>query len=620
MIKVKVFPKPVIKGKMDVRFPANVAASKFLTVTRADGTYTFDVDYSLLDTTPLSSPANSLVAALDLSTNTYKATALDSLPYASAAQGALAETAVQPGDVSGMGDMLKATYDPTSVSGDAFSSANTKFLQTGTGAVSRTVQARLRDVINVVDYGADPSGVAASHTAINNAIARAQALGGGTVFLPSGTYKITSPITIATDDINLVGAGIEATRIVPAFASNNVAISIGVSNYARVADLSIRGDTDGTNRVTAGVRITSAYHPLLERLNIEYCQSNIYLANGSPLPYAALLSDIRTNFGGVGLQIGDLGNTNWWQNVLLRNCSFGAATVAGVRIYTVGGLQWNGGECIFNADNMQLLPGTGQTIGGFQINNVFFDTPNSNNINADVTVNGTSGKIIDLTFTSCSINNAQAGYGAAFNGKLTGTRDIDSVKFLGCSFVINATYGLYMQRVQNIDVVHCHFVSNGVAASNTYAGINIGSGTDRIRVRGGYSGARQDFSALQKDGVRIDSTATNVSLDGIDVSTGNLTAGYVNLGSTTGLRIRNCPGIVTHNANQIQIVAGATSRVVTHGLSVTPLRENIFITPLQDFEGRRLWVSAATSTTFTVNMDATLPTDRYFGWSARVEP
>ena len=79
VLKIKVLPKPVIKGKMDVRFPANVAVEDFLTIVRANGRYTFGVDYSILDPTPFSDPANTYIAVLDAVTGSYKVTTLSAL-------------------------------------------------------------------------------------------------------------------------------------------------------------------------------------------------------------------------------------------------------------------------------------------------------------------------------------------------------------------------------------------------------------------------------------------------------------------------------------------------------------------------------------------------------------
>jgi hypothetical protein len=78
-LKIKVTPRSVLKGKMDVRFPANVTAENFLTVARANGRYSFGVDYTLLDPTAFTDPANTYVAVLDAAAGVYKITTLSAL-------------------------------------------------------------------------------------------------------------------------------------------------------------------------------------------------------------------------------------------------------------------------------------------------------------------------------------------------------------------------------------------------------------------------------------------------------------------------------------------------------------------------------------------------------------
>jgi hypothetical protein len=72
LIKIKVFPKTSIKGKMDVRFPAKVETENFLTVTRANGIYTFGIDYTLLTDAPIINPSTAMVVVLDKSAGIYK--------------------------------------------------------------------------------------------------------------------------------------------------------------------------------------------------------------------------------------------------------------------------------------------------------------------------------------------------------------------------------------------------------------------------------------------------------------------------------------------------------------------------------------------------------------------
>ena len=76
--------------------------------------------------------------------------------------------------------------------------------QGSTGAVTRTVQARLRDYESVKDFGAVGDGVADDTAAVQAAFSAASA--GETILLPSGSYKISS-VNFTGKAINLVGYG-----------------------------------------------------------------------------------------------------------------------------------------------------------------------------------------------------------------------------------------------------------------------------------------------------------------------------------------------------------------------------------------------------------------------------
>jgi hypothetical protein len=67
------------------------------------------------------------------------------------------------------------------------------FLQAGVGAITRTVQDRLREEVSVKDFGAVGNGTTDDTTAISNALTT-----GKDVTLPAGDYKITGPLTLAT--------------------------------------------------------------------------------------------------------------------------------------------------------------------------------------------------------------------------------------------------------------------------------------------------------------------------------------------------------------------------------------------------------------------------------------
>lgn len=84
---------------------------------------------------------------------------------------------------------------------------------------------------------------------------------------------------------------------------------------------------------------------------------------------------------------------------------------------------------------------------------------------------------------------------------------------------------------------------------------------------------------------------------------------------------RNNSGWVTESSGADTIASGATSKTVTHGLSVTPAYRNISITFMEqgDNDYGRWWISNPTSTEFTLNVSANPGASGLdFGWQAIV--
>lgn len=93
------------------------------------------------------------------------------------------------------------------------SSDNVNFLQSGTGAVNRTVQSKLRDTVSVKDFGAVGDGVTDDSAAVQAAINTMTS--GGTLVFPFGTYKINTSILVPYSNITIIGNGstIDATTL-----------------------------------------------------------------------------------------------------------------------------------------------------------------------------------------------------------------------------------------------------------------------------------------------------------------------------------------------------------------------------------------------------------------------
>lgn len=71
---------------------------------------------------------------------------------------------------------------------------------------------------NVIDFGADPTGLADSTSAIQAAIDT----GKDSIYIPEGTYKVTSTITVSGSYVHVYGAGKGATTILFAPTANGI--------------------------------------------------------------------------------------------------------------------------------------------------------------------------------------------------------------------------------------------------------------------------------------------------------------------------------------------------------------------------------------------------------------
>jgi hypothetical protein len=112
---------------------------------------------------------------------------------------------------------LRTTLDPYYNSG--------LFTQSGTGAVQRSVESKLRETISVIDYGADNTYATDATSAIQAAITFAL-ITGRTVYIPTGTYKISGTLSIGGNGTTLIGDGINSTILKSPSAANAV-ISVG---------------------------------------------------------------------------------------------------------------------------------------------------------------------------------------------------------------------------------------------------------------------------------------------------------------------------------------------------------------------------------------------------------
>jgi hypothetical protein len=142
----------------------------------------------------------------------------------------------------------------------AVASSKLAFTQSGTGAVQRTAESKLRDVVSVKDFGAVGDGVTNDTTAIQAALNQL-AINGGTLLFSPGTYKLETLDAsnahfslINKENITILGYG--ATLLSTATTAGTVFLldgcrNISIDGLTVVGQFARTGSTINTN--SAGV-------------------------------------------------------------------------------------------------------------------------------------------------------------------------------------------------------------------------------------------------------------------------------------------------------------------------------------------------------------------------------
>lgn len=280
------------------------------------------------------------------------------------------------------------------------------FIQAGTGAQQRTVESKLQDVVSVLDFIPESEHAAIkAGTSTYDATADIQAAinlscnGGGSVYLPAGTYKCGA--LTATARLKMYGDGIFKSIISSTVTGSNDAFTItplvGSGNTGYLfEDFGIEPVIPGNGRY--GIRVTLvtlAYfsNSVFHRVYIgQFGSQGLYLdntiANGDGFFTTTIRRCWITN-GILGTKVGDSINIE-------ENTITGSANYVGISLTSLSGAR----QIIMDSNNITTLG------GGIFLDNVFGASIKNNQIEyATTTINYAGSNPGYVTLQDCAHTN-----------------------------------------------------------------------------------------------------------------------------------------------------------------------------------------------------------------------
>lgn len=455
------------------------------------------------------------------------------------------------------------------------------FTQTGTGAVARTVDAKLKDTVSVKDFGAVGDGVTDDTTAFVNAIASLVSIGCGTLLIPktANSYRISSTGALSVSNTNGIS-----------IISNGATIACAARSSLNYATGFITG-TNVDNLTVDGLRFVC--YDTVSRYGVSgaafdsYCNTADFPGKNPKCsaPYFGSLTTIVTNFR-YGFLLTDV------ENVVIKNCYFGD------NFYQPINFQSTGATTLGTGNKNILIENT--TFDGANITGIFWEETTNITINNclwnDCTDTSLDHAIYSFTNTkNLVITNSQTiggMYGVPFDFGLYGidTVTINNVLVDNCHnsalFMcgVSPTYvgGNNLGVAKNITVNNFTVVNQTTSLFATpVALITIGQvianevGMENVCLSNIfiYGSLSPCFSVISHASAA--SPHTNIVLDGFYFSNANLlnaSTGCMNIAKSTNTVIKN--GVILDASR----IAGLCEAVITLGTNLTNvLIDNISI-------------------------------------------
>lgn len=245
---------------------------------------------------------------------------------------------------------VQAIFD---VAGEVQSGASVTYLSSGTGAVPRDMQTRIRDSLCVLDFGVTGDGTTDDAAAIRVAIAAAA---GRSLYFPNppgGFYLCNSSLGEIPNSTRLYGESKRSTEIRANFNSGSL---MSLADGAALADIYINGNS----KTCKGVEVLgTAGNQHMDNVRvISFANDCLYFEKNAGSGFNALnleayRSDGGTGTGNYAIRIenasGGLGPKHFFGLETAGNCAFSFG--GGNNVFVIGCTL---ADCLFSVNNQSI--------------------------------------------------------------------------------------------------------------------------------------------------------------------------------------------------------------------------------------------------------------------------
>lgn len=379
-----------------------------------------------------------------------------------------------------------ATLSDLSGTGSGQGAALIGFIQSGAGAVARTVLSKERDFFNVRDFGAVGDGVTDDTAAILAANAAMFAAGGGTLYFPEGSYGVSSlAVSWGTSSATVMwkGDGERVTVIRKIGVTTTPVIdwsaTVGSSDgtYSYMEDFSVVGSAKSSH----GIRLTGIARHKMRGVHVSTCDIGLELV-GSLIN---TFYDCDLNSNNIGVRTRKSGslycNLNaFFGGGIRSNTTFGLDIGDANGFFVYGTDIENNGTALDTSTGQLIIRSTVDDEIGFssiRFSGCWFEAGNGTNIK----VEAASGLI--LAFTDVPLLASEAGL----------VMDVAAIRAIVLERVVAGTPGDTITLAASRSTITDSVINvlTDTSTSRNYNGVTTNAGTTQVQLSGAIGSITQ---------------------------------------------------------------------------------------------------------------------------------